>query len=122
MAEIYEEFDQPSPALVGFCQQIPPDEFDEQSAHTTQAALHELMDHLEANPDEFFKILRRKKAANLKVVEFVKVKVMNRLQDDYLEKYFPDEECRMELESLKKEMVSAYDYAQGLYQSGKTYR
>lgn len=124
MAEILEEFDQPSPSTVGFCQQIPIEEYDQRSAHTTQAALHELLDHLDSNPEEFYKILRRKKADNLKLLQFVKVKVMNKLQDDYLEKYFPEEQCQRELESLKKEMASAYDYAQGLstYDRGKSIR
>jgi len=114
MAEILEEFDQPSPCTVGFCQQIPLEEYDQRSAQTTQAALHGLLDHLDSNPEEFYKILRRKKADNLKLLQFVKVKVMNHLQDDYLEKYFPEEQCQRELESLKREMASAYDYAQGL--------
>ena len=114
MAEILEEFDQPSPCTVGFCQQIPLEDYDQRSAHTTQAALHELLDHLDSNPEEFYKILRRKKADNLKLLQFVKVKVMNTLQDDYLKKYFPEEQCQRELESLKREMASAYDYAQGL--------
>ena len=114
MAEILEEFDQPSPCTVGFCQQIPLDEYDQRSAETTQEALHGLLDHLDSNPEEFYKILRRKKADNLKLFQFVKVKVMNKLQDDYLEKYFPEEHCKRELESLKREMASAYDYAQGL--------
>ena len=114
MAEILEEFDQPSPYTVGFCQQIPLEEYDQRSAQTTQAALHGLIDHLDSNPQEFYKILRRKKADNLKLLQFVKVKVMNKLQDDYLEKYFPEEQCQRELESLKREMASAYDYAQGL--------
>ena len=114
MAEILEEFDQPAPCTVGFCQQIPLEEYDQRSAQTTKAALHGLLDHLDSNPKEFYKILRRKKADNLKLLQFVKVKVMNKLQDDYLEKYFPEEQCQRELESLKKEMASAYDYAQGL--------
>lgn len=114
MAETLEEFDQPSPCTVGFCQQIPLEEYDQRSAQTTQAALHGLIDHLDSNPQEFYKILRRKKADNLKLLQFVKVKVMNKLQDDYLEKYFPEEQCQRELESLKREMASAYDYAQGL--------
>ena len=48
MAEILEEFDQPSPCTVGFCQQIPLDEYDERSAETTQEALHGLLDHLDS--------------------------------------------------------------------------
>lgn len=72
------------------------------------------MHHLDANPEEYYKIIRRKKADNLKLLQFVKVKVMNKLQDDYLLKYFPEQQCQEELESLKREMASAYDYAQGL--------
>ncbi len=114
MAEILEEFDQPSPSPAGFCQQIPIEDYDQRSAETTQAALHGLMDHLEANPEEFYRIIRRKKADNLKLMQFVKVKFMNKLQDDYLEKYFPEEQCQRDLETLKRGMASAYDYAQGL--------
>ena len=113
MAEILEEFDQPSPLPVGFCQQIPLEEYDQHSANTTQAALHELMNHLDSNPDEYYKIVRRKKADNLKLLQFMKVKMMNKLQDGYLEKYFPAEKCQEDLENLKREMASAYDYAQG---------
>ena len=114
MAEIFDEYDQPSPCSVGFCQQIPIQDFDELSAHSTQAALHGLIDHLESNPEEFYKIIRRKKADNLKMFRFVQVKVMNKLQDGYLEKCFPDEQCQEELENLKREMAFAYDYQQGL--------
>lgn len=114
MAEILGEFDQPSPSPVGFCEQIPLEEYDQRSAQTTQTALHGLMHHLDANPEEYYKIIRRKKADNLKLLQFVKVKVMNKLQDDYLLKYFPEQQCQEELESLKREMASAYDYAQGL--------
>ena len=113
MAEILEEFDQPSPLPVAFCQKIPFEEYDQHSAKTTRAALQELMNHLDSNPDEYYKIVRRKKADNLKLLQFMKVKVMNKLQDGYLEKYFPPEQCQEDLENLKHEMASAYDYAQG---------
>ena len=113
MAEILEEFDQPSPLPVVFCQKIPLEEYDQHSAKTTRAALQELMNHLDSNPDEYYKIVRRKKADNLKLLQFMKVKVMNKLQDGYLEKYFPPEQCQEDLENLKHEMASAYDYAQG---------
>ena len=35
---------------------------------------------------------------------------MNKLQDDYLEKYLPEEQCQRELEILKREMAFACDY------------
>ena len=73
MAEILEEFDQLPPCTVGFCQQMPLEDYDERSAETTKDALHELLDHLDSNPKEFYKILRRKKADNLNLLQFVKV-------------------------------------------------
>ena len=120
MAELLEEFDQPSPLPVSFCQQIPSEEFDKRSAQNTRDALHDLINHFEAKPEEFYKIVRRKKADNLKLFQYLKVKVLNKLQDDYLEKYFPENQCREELENLMHDMESAFNYAQGLSTFCKT--
>ena len=114
MAETLKEFDQPSPLPFSYCQQIPSEEFDRRSAHTTKDALQTLINHLEANPEEFYKILRRKKADNLKFLQFVKVKALSKFQEGYLEKCFPDVQCREDLENLTREMASAFNYAQGL--------
>ena len=114
MAEFLEEFDQPSPLPVSFCQQIPSEEFDQRSAQNTKDALQALIDHIEGKPEELYKIIRRKKADNLKLFQFLKVKVLNKLQDDYLEKYFPEDQCKEELQNLTREMESAFNYAQGL--------
>ncbi|CAH3016806.1 unnamed protein product [Porites evermanni] len=118
MAELLEEFDQPSPLPVSFCQQIPSEEFDKRSAQNTRDALHDLINHIEAKPEEFYKIVRRKKADNLKLFQYLKVKVLNKLQDDYLEKYFPENQCREELENLMHDMESAFNYAQDGKQTG----
>lgn len=112
MSQIIDEFDQPSPATVSFCHKISSEDFDLHSAQTTKDALHELMNHLEQRPDEFYQILRRRKAENLKMFQFLKVKVLNKFKDQYLEKYFPDDLCKEELDKMKKEMASAFDYAQ----------
>ena len=114
MAGVFKEFDEPSPSITGFCKRLRPAESDRQSAQTTREALSELIDNLES----YFRILRSKKEASLNLVDFVKVKVMSRLQDNYLQNCFPEEECKIDLERLKKGMIQAYDYAQGLYQLG----
>jgi len=114
MAGTLKEFDQPSPLPFSYCQQIPSEEFDHRSAHTTKDALQTLINHLEANPEEFYKILRRKKADNLKFLQFVKVKALSKFQEGYLEKCFPDDQCREDLGNLTREMASAFNYAQGL--------
>ena len=115
MSQIIDEFDQPSPATVSFCHKISSEDFDLHSAQTTKDALHELMNHLEERPEEFYQILRRRKADSLKMFQFLKVKVLNKFKDQYLEKYFPDDLCKEELDKMKKEMASAFDYAQGKF-------
>lgn len=112
MSQTLDEFDQPTPTSISYCHKISSEEFDLQSAQTTKDALHDLMKHLEQRPQEFYDIIRRKKADSLQVLQFVKVKVMNKFKDRYLEKYFPEEQCRQELDSLKTQMASAFDYAQ----------
>ena len=122
MSQILEEFDQPSPSPVTYCQKIPMADVDTQSAKTTKEALHSLMAHLEEQPDKFYKILRQKKADKLKLLQLIKVKTLSKFKDDYLEKYFPEDQCREELENLKREMASAFDYAQGLLKIGSGVR
>lgn len=80
------------------------------------------MAHLEEQPDKFYKILRQKKADKLKLLQLIKVKTLSKFKDDYLEKYFPEDQCREELENLKREMASAFDYAQGLLKIGSGVR
>ena len=113
MSQIIEEFDQPSPVTVNYCHQIRSEDFDLHSAQTTNDALRELMEHLEEQPEKYYQIIRKKKADNLKMFQFLKVRVLNKFKDQYLEKHFPDDQCRKELDKLKKDMASAFDYAQG---------
>ena len=113
MAEIFNEFDEPSPNPAVYCQRILREEFDQRSARNTQAELDSLLNYLEGNPKEFYKILRKRKADNLNLFELIKVKLLNRLQDNYLEKYFSEEDCQKELDNLKKDMASAFNYGQG---------
>lgn len=112
MSQILDEFDQPTPVAISHCRKISSEDFDRESAETTKEALHDLMKHLEQRPQEFYDILRRKKADNLEMFQFVKVKVLKKFKDRYLENYFPEEQCRRDLDNLKQQIVSAFDYSQ----------
>lgn len=113
MSQILDEFDQPTPVAISHCRKISSEDFDRESAETTKEALHDLMKHLEQRPQEFYDILRRKKADNLEMFQFVKVKVLKKFKDRYLENYFPEEQCRRDLDNLKQQIASAFDYSQG---------
>ena len=114
MTSILNEFDAPSSCPAGFCQRISTEEFEHQAAETTENELDSLMKHLEKNPRIYYEMLRKKKSDNLGMLEFLKVKVMTAFQGaEYLENYFPEDDCKARLELLKGEMVSAYNYGQG---------
>ena len=114
MASLVSEFSVPSARPAAFCQRISSEEFENQSAETTENELVELMKYLEHNPRIYYEMLRKKKSDNLGMLELLKVKVMTAFQgNEYLENYFPENECKGELEVLKGEMISAYDYGQG---------
>ena len=55
------EFDEPCTLKHTYCSQLSLDEYEEQTFSATDKALNDLMLHLEHNPDEYARVLTRKK-------------------------------------------------------------
>lgn len=119
MAEILDEFDPAcAPCDKRYCDRLSVDEFEKQSADTTEEELQKLMNFLKDNPQSYYNVARKKKLDQLDVLSFAKVKVMSAIKgDNYLKMYFPSEKCKESMDLLQEQMVSAYNYAQGIYYS-----
>lgn len=60
MAEVFDEFDEATPLRSTYCSRITTAEYEDVGETQTEKALRELQSHLDQNPDEYFKILKRK--------------------------------------------------------------
>ena len=61
MAGVLDQFDEATPLRRTYCSRVSAEEFETQAYNYTESALADLIDHLNENPDEYGKILRKKK-------------------------------------------------------------
>ncbi|XP_001629844.2 uncharacterized protein LOC5509305 [Nematostella vectensis] len=107
------EFDPASPAPVAFCRKISTAEYDQQGDEETESELKKLLQFLDKNPNISRDVIRKRKQDELDMLSYLKVKVMKAVKGEkYIDDYFSEEMCNNELDKLKREMVSAFDYAQ----------
>ena len=60
MAEIFDEFDEATPLRSTYCSRQTTAEYEDIGETETEKALRELQNYLDQNPDEYFKVLKRK--------------------------------------------------------------
>ena len=76
MAGTLEEYDEPTPLRSTYCSRLTEEEYEEETSACTQEALSELIAHLNENPDEYHKVVKRRKkeeAEGAGLVSYVKV-------------------------------------------------
>lgn len=76
MAGVLDEFDEATPLRGTFCSRLTEEQFEEQSASSTEEALAQLMEHLDKNPGVYGRVLRKKKrqqAEEAGLISFMKV-------------------------------------------------
>ena len=111
MAKIYKEFDEPASAPKRFCKQIRPDMFEDNSPVTTKKALEDLMEHLNNNHQEAYRMIRAKEEKNMNFMDSMKAKFTKTF---FNKNYLPDDQCQEELEKLERAIMSTFHYTQGL--------
>ena len=60
MAGIFDEFDEPTPLRSTYCSRQTTAEYEDTGETETEKALRELQNYLDQNPEEYFKVLKRK--------------------------------------------------------------
>lgn len=83
MAGVLEEFDDATPLRGTYCARLTKEEFEEQGSSCTERALAELLDHLDANPEVYRKVVRSRKKQEAEeggLLSFVKVGLLMGLQ------------------------------------------
>lgn len=114
MAGVLGEFNAALPSPVTYCKRISLADYERQGAEETQNELEKLLDFLDDNPREYYNALRKRKRDELGVISWLQVSFMSAVQgEEYLDSYFPEGECKKQLDDLKQDLVSAYDYGQG---------
>ena len=76
MAGILDEFDDATPMRNKYCSTLTLEEYEEQSANSTEEALAELIAHLENNPQQYKNVLKARKrdeAEEAGVLSYIKV-------------------------------------------------
>eukprot|EP00794_Sanderia_malayensis_P014196 gene14196-15677_t len=124
MAEMFGPYDPASPCLTTVCKRISKEEYDKQASEATESAIAELIQYLEYNPTAYHNVLRKRKREeqeNAGVLSWMKVKMLSTIFGvEYVEK-IDEDEARAKISSLKKEMISAYDYSEDARGSGKRF-
>lgn len=114
MAEILGEFDREFPSPSAFCNRVSLEDFDRIGAEQTHSELQNLMQFLDSNPKQFYNTIRKRKRDELELLPFLKVKFMSTVKgDEYLNHFFPEKECKKQLELWKDDMKNVYDLNQG---------
>lgn len=73
MAECFDEFDDATPLRNTFCTRLSLQEYEDQTANTTEEAIAQLMAHLDCNPQEYRKVLQAKKRDEANIFSYIKV-------------------------------------------------
>ena len=83
MAGVLGEFDEATPLRSSYCSRLTEEQYQDQAALSTEKALKDLIDHLQDNPEEYRKIVRKKKreeAEEAGLVSYFKVCKQLRVQ------------------------------------------
>ena len=63
MAGVLEEFDEATPLRSSYCSRLTEEEYEEQTSIATERALKDLIEHLQDNPEQYRKVVKKKKRA-----------------------------------------------------------
>ena len=116
MAEMLGPYDPASPSLTTSCKRITSADYEKEGSDYTQQALTQLIQYLEYNPTAYHNVLRKRKredAENAGVFSWLKVKMLSTVYGEEHCENMSDDALRQKLTSLKSEMVSSYNYAEG---------
>lgn len=114
MAEILREFDREFPSPSAFCRRITLEDYEQIGTEKTHNELDNLMKFLESNPKVFYNAIRKRKRDELDLLPSLKLKLMSAVKgDEYLNRYFPEEECKKQLKIWKEDSISVFDLSQG---------
>jgi len=61
MAGVMDEFDEATPLKSTYCSKLSQEQYEDQTALSTQRALEQLIQHLESNPGDFGKVVKARK-------------------------------------------------------------
>ncbi|KAL3856864.1 hypothetical protein ACJMK2_011575 [Sinanodonta woodiana] len=111
-----DEFDDANKMTKTYCCQMTKEQFEEESSKETENALKSLTEYLDANPEVYHRILRKKKKQDMEnagFLSFLKVKIMDVLYGgDNPGPPVSDIECKTQLTALKHNMYRVFEYSQ----------
>ncbi len=73
MAECFDEFDEATPLKRTFCSRVSLEEYEQQTADTTEEAIAQLIAHLDNSPQSYYRVLQAKKDEDVSVFSYIKV-------------------------------------------------
>ncbi|KAK3589142.1 hypothetical protein CHS0354_017109 [Potamilus streckersoni] len=111
-----DEFDDANKMTKTYCCQMTKEQFEEESSIETENALKTLTEYLDANPEVYRRILRRKKKQDMEnagFLSFLKVKIMDVWHGgNNPGPPVSDIECKTQLTALKHNMHRVFEYSQ----------
>ncbi|KAK7473437.1 hypothetical protein BaRGS_00035313 [Batillaria attramentaria] len=114
--ENLDEFDEAEVLSSAFCKQMTEEEFEEQTSAETQKALDELCQYLQGNPEDYFRIIRKRKQEEMEsagIFSYLKVKMMGLLHGErYPACLVSPQQSTEKLEQLKADMQKAFTYSE----------
>ena len=117
MAGLFDEFDDATPLRHSFCGRISKEAYERQAAESTESAIEELMEYLEANPDAYTDVVkkrRKEEAESAGLLSYLKVQLFSLWSGSRNTLSQPTEqECKAELRKMKEDMIKVYEYSQG---------
>lgn len=115
MAEVFDEFDEATPLRSTYCSRLTGAEYEDVGETQTEKALRELQAHLDRNPDEYFRILKRKAiqdAEDSGVISFLTTKFWVLVGGEDSVAKPSQAEMQNNLDKLKEDMMKAHEYSQ----------
>lgn len=117
MAGLFDEFDDATPLRHSFCGRISKEAYERQAAESTESAIEELMEYLEANPDAYTDVVkkrRKEEAESAGLLSYLKVQLFSLWSGSGNTLSQPTEqECKAELRKMREDIIKVYEYSQG---------
>lgn len=119
-----EEFSSAStPLQSAYCRQMSTAEFDAIGESETERELKLLVEHLEKNPSDFIRLMRKRKIEEMEnggMFSFIKCKLMTKLKgDNYVDSLVSNDDCQQQLKQLTEGMLVVHSYTKETRRSSR---
>jgi hypothetical protein len=119
MAGVLDEFDEATPLTKRYCSRVSKQDYDQQTSESTEDALEQLLEYLDANPQIYANILKKKSDEENEsqgLLGYFKQHFWSFWSRNGSARSEPtEEECQKKLGKLKENMIKAYEYSQGSF-------